>query len=169
MTTLSRGMTSTGPSALVFFALFLPFSTTTVFFMQRESWRAIANLQNKTGLSCLSTLVFFLWNTRSHALWHIDRRQESMLWLTSMASGLVHWVWGFTTKSSELSSPDLPYLSSSHLASQAGNTKTLQIGTKQPTSHWLGHSFNWNPKTEVFKLIEQKSMEQKNVQNKNML
>lgn len=82
--------------------------------------------------------VFLLWSfsSKTHALRHIDRQQESMLWLTSMASGLVHCVWGSTTKSSELSSPDLPYLSSSHLASQAGSTKTLQIDTKQPPFRW---------------------------------
>lgn len=46
---------------------FLLFSTT--IFMQRESWRAIANLQNKTGLSCLSTLVF---SSKTHARMHSD-------------------------------------------------------------------------------------------------
>lgn len=93
------------------FSLFLSFSTTK--FMQIESWRAIPNLQNNTG-------PFQLWSfpSKAHARMHSDtltgRRQESMLRLTSMANGLVHWVWGSTTKSSELSWPDLPYLSSSY-------------------------------------------------------
>jgi len=107
---ISKGNASTGPSTIVLLLF--------IFVLFRNKIYAGRVLEGNSKSSKQQAPFNFGLFPLKHARMHSDtltgRRQESMLRLTSMASGLVHWVWGSTTKSSEHSWPDLPYLSTSY-------------------------------------------------------
>jgi len=107
---ISKGNASTGPSAIVLLLFIF-----VIFRNKIYAGRVLeGNSKSSKQQAPFNFGLFPLKHARKHSDTLTGRRQESMLRLTSMASGLVHWVWGSTTKSSEHSWPDLPYLSTSY-------------------------------------------------------